>query len=78
MDIEKNIKDTMYQICPNKNNCCLGYELNCEMDEIMLFELVISIEEEFSIKIDDKEIIDSHFSNVSLLNDFVGRKLLEK
>lgn len=45
------------------------------VDSVSLFELVVGLEEEFGLRIEDKEFRLSHFQSVSALARFVRAKL---
>ncbi len=76
--LKRMIVDRLFlQIAPSEIEDDKKLVQDYGVDSVSLFELVVGLEEEFGIRVEDKEFNLRHFESVAALGQFVRSKLGE-
>ncbi|WP_157373560.1 MULTISPECIES: hypothetical protein [Thermobacillus] len=77
MSLDEAVKTIMMESCPKKKDCCLGYSLECELDKMAVYEIVVGLEEIMDIKLDAEKITENNFANFDTIIKLVRSQLNE-
>ena len=74
-DIKLFLKKTLFKKKVPKNYLTLELLKNDKIDSMLIFRLIVMLENRYQIKINDNELFSNKFKNIKNISKFIEKKI---